>query len=81
MFNNRKDYIERPSPSLYINFPFFGMEVRWRDLEVHDTTGFRGLTSSTVVKGFCDDGCFNENGYCHPILKARAAAHCCIALW
>ena len=34
MFNNRKDYIERPSPSLYVNYPGPHLEDAWNGLEV-----------------------------------------------
>ena len=30
-------------------------------------TGFRGLTSLTLIKGFRDEGCFTAAGYSHPV--------------
>lgn len=62
VYRSRKEGV---APKLYVNIPNPFLEAGFSRLEKADRTGFRGLTTTAIVKAFCDDGCFTEAGYCH----------------
>lgn len=39
-------------------------EPKWRTLEEPDATGFRGITSSSIVQGTCEPNNFTNDGFC-----------------
>ena len=64
LFRTHVNAATQVAPPLYVNLSAF-LERGFHRMEIPDRTGFQGLTSTTIVKGFCYPECFTDAGYCH----------------